>query len=66
MGCGHLPPVAKPAPSALSEDHHVHGGEASAGNDLGVWHFVAPADTEDATKAAQVETIQRLLLFGIC
>ena len=35
-------------------------------NDLSVWHFVPPADTWDATKAAQAETIQYLLLFGIC
>ena len=51
--------------SAFSE-HCVRGGEASAGSGLGVWHFGALADTEDATKAAQAETIQLLLLFGIC
>ena len=52
--------MAKPAQSALSEQH-IRGGEAG----MGIRHFVAPADAKDAAKTSHVENAQLLLLLGI-
>ena len=54
--------MAKPAQSALSEQR-VHGGEADTGKNLGVGHFVVPADAKDATETLHVVTVQLLLLL---
>ena len=60
----HTAHVARPAQSALSEQH-IRGGEAGMGKNLGVRHFVAPADAKDAAKTSHVENAQLLLLLGI-
>ena len=57
--------VTKPSESALSEEC-VHGGKTCDLEDLYVCNFVSPVDTEDATKTAQVEAVQFVLLSGVC
>ncbi|KAL6457667.1 hypothetical protein MHYP_G00346300 [Metynnis hypsauchen] len=66
----HTAHLAKPAQSALSEHCttsalSVHGGETSTGKNLGVGHFVVPADAKDAAKTSHVEAVQLLLLLGM-
>ena len=52
------------AQSALSEQC-VEGGDGGMGKNLGVVHFVAPADAKDTAKTSHVETVQLLLLLRI-
>ena len=56
--------MAEPGQPALSQQRE-HRGEASACEDLNVWHFVAPLDVGDAVEAARVETVQSLLLLCV-
>ena len=48
--------MAKPVQSALYEKR-VHGGEASTDKNLGIEHFVVPADAKDVVKTLHVKTV---------
>lgn len=45
-------------------EQRVHDGKVSLYKHLSVWHFFAPLDATNATKAAHVETVQLLFSLG--
>ena len=59
----HSHDVSEPTHASLFENG-VHAGDSSSLHDSRVWHFILPADVQDAAESAHVESIQLVLLSG--